>query len=234
MPDPWNIVISCEHGGNRVPNGYLPLFREHEELLKTHRGYDIGILPLARLLAKELSVPFHAAEVTRLLVDLNRSRRSPTLFSEITRPLPVAQRESILRLYYDPYREGVTRSVAEAVEAGRALHLSIHSFTPVLHEEVRRADIGLLYDPGRPVEAKFCRRWKEAVARLDPSLRVRLNYPYRGVSDCLVSALRRRFGSERYVGLEIEINQNLPTGDANLWRHVQQVLLASFREAAQP
>lgn len=233
MSEPFlRIILSCEHGGHRIPVAYRPLFAGQEESLATHRGYDIGILPFARFLARELEAPLHAAEVSRLLVDLNRSRRSPTLFSEVTWQLPAGERAAILRRYYDPYREAVTQAVAEGRRNGRVLHLSVHSFTPEMHGVVRRADIGLLYAPARPAEAEFCRRWQAEINRLDPALRVRRNYPYRGVSDCLVTTLRRRFDGERYLGVEIEVNQKLPQGEAGLWHHVRQVLLESLRVAA--
>jgi predicted N-formylglutamate amidohydrolase len=234
MAEAFRIILSCEHGGHRIPAAYRPLFTGQDELLVTHRGYDIGILPFARFLARELDAPLHAAEVSRLLVDLNRSRRSPTLFSEVTRKLSTGEREAILRRYYDPYREAVTQSVAKELGYGRVLHLSVHSFTPELHGAVRRADIGLLYAPDRPGEVEFCRRWQAEINRLDPALRVRRNYPYRGVSDCLVTTLRRHFGGEDYLGVEIEVNQKLPAGEKGLWHHVQQVLADSLRAAATP
>jgi predicted N-formylglutamate amidohydrolase len=226
---PYRIILSCEHGGHRIPAVYRPLFSGQAELLATHQGYDIGILPFARFLAKELDVPMHAAEVSRLLVDLNRSRRSSTLFSEITRRLPVDEREAILRRYYAPYRQAVTQAVAKELENGTVLHLSVHSFTPELHGIVRQADIGLLYDPARPAEADFCRRWQATIVLLDPALRVRRNYPYRGTSDCLVTTLRRQFADERYLGFEIEVNQQLLQGESGRWRQMRRVLLDSLR-----
>ncbi|HXV21745.1 MAG TPA: N-formylglutamate amidohydrolase [Desulfuromonadales bacterium] len=234
MAETYRIILSCEHGGRRIPAPYRPLFAGQDELLATHRGYDIGILPFARFLARELEAPLHAAEVSRLLVDLNRSRRSPTLFSEVTRQLPADEREAILRRYYDSYREAVTQSVAAGLRNGGVLHLSVHSFTPELRGVVRRADIGLLYAPTQPAEAEFCRRWQATVACLDPALRVRRNYPYRGVSDCLVTTLRRQFAGERYLGVEIEVNQKLPLGEPGRWRHVQRVLLDSLRAILAP
>jgi predicted N-formylglutamate amidohydrolase len=234
VAETYRIILSCEHGGYRIPAAYRPLFAGQEELLATHRGYDIGILPFARFLARELKAPLHAAQVSRLLVDLNRSRRSPTLFSEVTRQLPAGEREAILLRYYDPYREAATQAVAEGLRNGRVLHLSIHSFTPELRGVVRGTDIGLLFAPARPAEAEFCRCWQAAINRLDPALRVRRNYPYRGVSDCLVTTLRRHFRDERYLGVEIEVNQKLPQGEAGLWHRVRQVLLESLRAAATP
>ncbi len=90
------------------------------------------------------------------------------------------------------------------------IHISSHSFTPELNGKVRRADVGLLYDPGRRGEAELCARWK-AVARGNraPELRVRRNYPYAGKGDGLTSHLRRRFPRGAYVGIELEVNQSI-------------------------
>ena len=43
----WRLLLSCEHGGNRVPPEYGELFADAEAVLQTHRGYDIGILPFS-------------------------------------------------------------------------------------------------------------------------------------------------------------------------------------------
>jgi predicted N-formylglutamate amidohydrolase len=88
-------------------------------------------------------------------------------------------------------------------------HVAVHSFTPVLDGVVRTADIGLLYDPRRPRELVTARAWRAALRDTVPALRVRSNYPYRGVSDGLTRALRRRLGDRDYVGIELEVNQRL-------------------------
>jgi predicted N-formylglutamate amidohydrolase len=88
----------------------------------------------------------------------------------------------------------------------------VHSFTPVLGGEVRNADVGLLYDSQRPSEVRACRRWQAALAEIDPSLRVRRNYPYRGAADGLATWLRRRLPDARYAGVELELNQALLAG----------------------
>lgn len=231
MSEPARLLISCEHGGNRVPSRYRLLFAAEAALLATHRGYDIGILPFARLLSRELAAPLHAAAVTRLLVDLNRSRHSPSLFSPLSRALPKAERRSILRRYYAPYRQKVTKTAARLQEeGGRVVHLSVHSFTPVLDGRERRVDVGLLYDPRRSDERLFCRQWQQLLRRPSRQLRVRCNAPYRGVSDSLVKALRNHFPPESYLGIELEINQRYPLQGGLPWASLQEWLVASLRE----
>ena len=143
----------------------------------------------------------------RLVVDLNRSPGNRNVFSSYTRSLSAEQRAAALATHYWPYRKAVERSVADAVGAGEAvLHVSAHSFTPVLRGETRRCDVGFLYDPGHRGEVRFVESWYAALAAAAPKLTLRRNYPYRGVSDSLVTYLRRRHGG-RYVGMELEINQ---------------------------
>lgn len=48
------FVVTCEHGGNRIPARCRALFRCHEDLLATHRNYNPGALALARELAAAL------------------------------------------------------------------------------------------------------------------------------------------------------------------------------------
>ena len=110
------------------------------------------------------------------------------------------------------------------------LHLSCHSFTPRFRGVKRGTDIGLLFDPARPAEAAFCRRWRDAILEQNPRLRVRYNDPYPGVFPSLVDALRKELG-RRYVGIQIEVNQKFPRGDARRWRALRRVLVESFPAA---
>jgi predicted N-formylglutamate amidohydrolase len=223
-----HIVLTCEHGGNRVPARYHRLFAGQRRLLATHRGYDIGALNAARFLSRRLDAPLVSATVTRLVVDLNRSIGHPRAFSEFSRPLPAEERERIVADHYRPYRDEVRRRVSKGVADGRLLHLSVHSFTPVLDGVERRADIGLLYDPSRADETRLAREWRAALFSVAPDLRVRSNYPYRGVSDGLIPALRREFAPSRYIGIEIEINQRWATGEAAPWRYLLDAIVRTL------
>lgn len=233
MPDTLAVVVSCEHGGNRIPARHAPLFAGAEALLASHRGWDPGALALGRAFARRLGAPLHASRVSRLLVELNRSPHHPQLFSSVTRSLPASAKEEILRRWYHPYRQRVTGAVGERIDAaGKALHLSVHSFTPILDGEERQVDVGLLYDPARTGEAAFCRRWQgELEARLadvPEHLRVRLNQPYRGAADGFTTWLRKRFPPERYLGIELEVNQGLIARGGPVWRGARKALLDSL------
>lgn len=221
------IVLTCEHAVNRIPAPYRSLFIDARNDLHGHRGYDAGALEIARALAGAFGAPLFTGEASRLLVDLNRSLGHPRLFSEYLDELGEAERLRILGRYYRPYRARVEAALVEAAlvgasskeapgkgrEAGagtrgRVLHLSIHSFVPILDGRRRQADIGLLYDPGRARERETCVRLRSRLRSADPTLRIRRNYPYRGTSDGLTTHFRKVFAPDRYAGIEIEVNQS--------------------------
>ncbi len=209
---PWatSLLLSCEHGGNRVPRDYAGRFAGAGRVLESHRGWDPGALPAARRLARRFGADLQHSTVTRLLVELNRSTHHPRLFSDFVRDLGREARGEILRRYYLPYREEFERRVAREVREGRrVVHVSVHSFTAVLNGVRRNAEVGLLYDPRRSAEREFCIAWQHELRALAPALRVRRNYPYRGKDDGFVTYLRRRFPERAYLGIEIELNQEL-------------------------
>jgi predicted N-formylglutamate amidohydrolase len=184
------------------------LFKGAAGPLASHRGWDPGALEVTRLLARKFGVTPLALTWSRLLVESNRAPTNPRIWSRYTAGLPAAERDLILARYWWPHRRAVARAARQRVAKGRrVLHVAVHSFTGVLAGEVRNADIGLLYDPARPAELAFCRRWEQAIRELDRTLRVRRNYPYRGTADGLPTWLRRQFPDAAYAGVELELNQ---------------------------
>jgi predicted N-formylglutamate amidohydrolase len=230
---PGQFVISAEHATNRIPAAYNNLGLSGRQL-QTHIAWDPGAGIVARACARALGCPCHPGHVSRLLVDLNRSlghsklmaRRSFSIAVPGNRDLSPAEKERRIRLYYRPFREAVLSDVRRAIEEyGRCIHLSIHSFTPVVGRVVRHAEIGLLYDPHRPLERLVA---DELLRRLsDDGFHVRRNYPYRGVSDGHTTHLRRDFRKPTYAGVEIEVNQRLlktGRGTSNVARRLAQAI----------
>ena len=227
-----SLIVSCEHGGNRVPPAYRELFQRRQGLLKTHRGFDPGALWLAKRLARSFHAPLHVATTTRLLVDLNRSVGHPDLFAPWVKALDRGNLDDILRCYYHPYRRRVERQVAAVVaDHGAVFHLSVHTFTPVRRGTRRRAHIGLLYDPGRRAEQGLALRWQDKLCQAFPGWRIRRNYPYRGVADGFMPYLRRRFPAGQYVGIELEVNQVVARCRGRAGEHLANQVAASLQAA---
>ena len=229
------FIVTCEHGGNRIPAPYRLLFRGQRALLDSHRGYDPGSLVMAKALAGAFAAPLVASTISRLLVDLNRSIGHPQLFSAVTRAAPAQTRGKIVDDHYRPYRMQVERLVRQAVaREHRVIHISSHSFTAELDGKVRDADVGLLYHPGRRGEADVCAHWKETLETLAPEVRVRRNYPYAGRGDGLTSHLRARFAPSEYVGIELEVNQGIVFAPGRRWTALRRTLIDSLRTACAP
>ena len=231
MAETDHVLITCEHGGNRIPIRYRDLFAGFDAMLQTHRGYDPGALAMARELAKALAAPLFVSTISRLLIDLNRSIGHPSLYSEASRGTPVSVRRAILEKHYLPYRNRVETHIAEAIAHGnRVIHIASHSFTPALDGAIRNADIGLLYDPARPGEVDLCHRWQARLRARAPELRVRRNFPYTGKSDGFTAYLRRRFPADAYVGIELEINQKHVLNGRHQWRVLRSHMIESLRQ----
>lgn len=200
--------------------------------MASHRGHDAGALVFARQLARSLACPLVSSTTTRLLVDLNRSVGHRKVLSTSTRALPSNERERILDRHYHPYRDRVEDLVRQAIAEGdTVVHVSCHSFTPVWNGRERSTDIGILFDPKRPLEVARCIAWQSSLRGRDPSLRVRRNDPYRGDGDGLTTHLRTLFLPHHYLGLELEVNQKFAFGEASRAVRLRQDMIHSLRSA---
>jgi len=202
------LVLTCEHAGNLVPAHLAAFFNGASVALKTHRGWDLGAEEVCRELAEQLHcIQTFYGEYSRLVVDLNRSENHPKVFSQWTEGLNPVETDYLLESIHRPFRRQVMTVVEQAIAQGDdVLHLSIHSFTPILAGEVRTCEIGLLYDPQRKTEQAFAIGWEKNIEKHSKAI-VRRNYPYRGIADGHTTDLRKRF-RKGYMGFEIELNQS--------------------------
>jgi hypothetical protein len=91
----------------------------------------------------------------------------------------------------------------------------------------------MLYDPGRPGEVAFASAWIEALRRADPTLRLRRNYPYIGKSDGVTQVMRRKYPPQRYVGIELEVNQRYVEAGGPAWPKLRRTLVDTLATALQ-
>ncbi len=223
-------VFTCEHGGNNIPAEFDYLFKSHRSLLKTHRGYDIGIIDVFKHFTKHFDALNYYSDISRLLIEFNRSLNNKNLFSEITKPLDAETKSQIIEKIYLPYRTQVQFAIEKLLrQKQKVVHISFHSFTPELNGNIRNTDIGLLYDPKSIEEKSYCEKWKKEVIEIDSQIRVRFNYPYLGIADGFTSYLRKEFGYKNYCGIELEVNQKLLSSMIDK-KHMSDVLANSFRQ----
>lgn len=215
------FLVTCEHGSDVVPEPFA-------ELLPTERtgssyvcrtGYDVGAREVSRLFAKHLGCPRVAAAYSPLVVDCNRPAHHRAVFSPPMRQLPLARREQILHDVHGVHQQRVRTAINAQLRAERpVIHLAIHSFAPfepgaeaaAAHQRcdgARRTDLGLLYDPNRPLERDLCGDWYATLYESLPMLRVRRNYPIRGTRNGLTTSLRQLYPPDQYLGIELQLNQ---------------------------
>ncbi|MCA9119690.1 MAG: N-formylglutamate amidohydrolase [Planctomycetaceae bacterium] len=234
MPTKRDILITCEHASYEVPVEFDLLFRGQRDILRSHRGYDRYAIEMANALATRLDCELIQGTVSRLLVELNRSIDHRSLFSEFTRSISDLQRSALLNEYYFPYRKAVEQAIRSRIRRRyEVLHLSVHTFTPVMNGRPRIADVGLLFDPTRERESTLMRHWKQVLSQQLPELRTRKNYPYYGRTDGLTTSMRHEFAGGNYVGIEVEVRNTLnPT--SLTWQRLSAVfcqLADDFRQA---
>ncbi len=216
-PNTIKWIITCEHAGNKIPHDYLPYFKGAEGVLRTHRGMDIGVKEVFNQFIKKADF-YLINHQSRLLIEFNRSLHHKDLFSEFSKSLHMDEKEHLIHHYYLPYRRRLEKKISEFISGKNdVIHLSIHSFTPVLNDEVRNADIGLLYDSRKIEERHFCVEWKRNIDAHQAKYKTRLNYPYLGKADGLTTYLRKVFPSH-YIGVEVELNQKLATNFTEMAR----------------
>jgi predicted N-formylglutamate amidohydrolase len=222
-------LFSCEHAGNRLPERFRGRFKGSEDILASHRGFDAGAWELARFMAAASGVRGYPFPWTRLLIDANRSLTHRSLFSEISGKWPQSEKSFLIESLYLPYRTSVENEISGWIRHGAIVsHLSLHTFTPSMHGRIRAADAGLLYDPSRHHEKRFCDDWRRLLGPGRSRLRIRMNYPYRGVSDGLVPSLRKKLPGPFYIGLELEVNQKWVFSERQKWNRLKKDLSETF------
>lgn len=200
IPQEPLLILTCEHASNNIPNTFKGIVPE--EILKTHRGYDIGAEAVYDTLVKRLRPKFHCkGKFSRLYSDLNRNAGNKG-YSEIFQK----NGEEYWNNYFKKINDFILKNTDNINNFPKIIHLGIHTFTPILEGKVRKADVGILFDPDRLYERRLAKILKNEILQFDPNLKVRFNYPYLGTSEGLTTFLRQKYGPQ-YLGLEIEINQ---------------------------
>lgn len=204
------LLISCEHAVDTVPEEYHYLFETPEAKRHLKKSSDLGAKFVARTIAEQLGCPIVENNVSRLLIDCNRSLNHSRCFSKYTRQLSNTDKEFLITHFYQPFRTKAKELIEQNIQAGhQVLHVSLHTFTPVLKGFRQNAGIGLLYDSKRHGEKEVARIWHGLLLQETLPYRIRYNYPFPGNSDNHTKSLRRAYSEKDYLGIEVEINQAL-------------------------
>lgn len=146
------LLLVADHASNHVPDdidlGIDPA------LLSEHIAVDIGIDPLARIVAERLGCPAILARVSRLVIDLHRHAHELAAIPPVSdghvipgnTDLHAEGREARIARFHRPYHA----LIEEMVEARKPRMLfTLHSFTPRLRTDPdgeRPWEVGILYN----------------------------------------------------------------------------------------
>jgi len=215
--DPYvPILITCEHASNAVPAEFD--LGVEAELLESHWGWDRWADDVLRRFAPQLGATTVSAQVSRLVLDVNRGRGDDTLIRSACDGLvipgnqglsPEQIEERVDRLWR-PYHAAVETELERLVGrfgAERVVFFTFHSFSPDYGSGDRDFDVGVLFDAHEDLAAGVKRALTTA------GLRTRLNEPYSGYRGEIYSAAVH--GEAHEVSyFEIELNQGVLEDEA--------------------
>lgn len=229
-----STLISCETGGGRVPPRLAPAVAALEPACVLARQ-DQAAGHAAGVIASRLGATLLKNEFAPYLIDVSRSLRHRQLFPPDGCKLSRDDRRWLIEQVHQPYRAEVRQHVArQLLRDGYVIHLSVRTFEPFRNGQHRRADVGLLYDPGRAAEVDLCLDWIDEMYEALPMLKVRRNYPRRGTADSLTKAMRQEYEGMNYFGIELQLNRAWANRPIRIREQVLEGIAECFAEVVQP
>jgi predicted N-formylglutamate amidohydrolase len=207
-----SLVLTCEHAGNEIPDDLdLALTAREHTWLEEHWGWDPGAADVVRTLVDIEDATAVLNRCTRLLCDVNRALHEDDLVRTHIEGEPVSFNRGLthadvrrrIERFHVPYHDDVDRHLESRTEQNPDLVLiSVHTFTPVLHGEMRGMELGVLFDRAQPYAPEVAPYFRES------DLEVALNEPYSGIDGLIYSV--KRHGVEHDVRhFEIEVRNDL-------------------------
>lgn len=154
------FLVTGDHAGNRVPERLDRLGLSAADLDR-HIAWDIGVASIGRRLSESLDAPFVEQRYSRLVIDCNRSVRSPEAIAAISDGTPIpgnagvtpAERRRRVEEIHRPYHAAIAELLRERDRRGqRSILVSLHSFTPAMQGLARPWQLGVLHGGG---DARF-------------------------------------------------------------------------------
>lgn len=237
------ILVSCEHGGTRVPTWVWPALGHSSGKPRTPvdsaaRFASVGLSErLGDLRADGRCLVEN--EYATWLIDVARNVAHPRAFSPVTRRLPRTIRHRLIREVHEGYRRELRQRLSQVlVRYGIVVHLAVTTFPwrsgAGNDREPWRADVGLGYDPSSTTELAIGIDWVGELYDRSPMLRVRRNYPRRGQRDCVTRAMRDHFAGMRYYGIELQLNRSWAARPLGVRDRVLNLLGESLRSTLKP
>lgn len=202
-----SIVLVCEHASAYIPDVFenLGLDAGH---LTSHAVWDPGAYAVAVGLAERLDAALVSSGVSRLVYDCNRPPEAKDAMPERSEVVDVpgnlglseAERQMRVDAYYRPFQAALRGQIAKTNDP---VVVTIHSFTPTYHGEMRAVEIGILHDTDP--------RLADAMLQIAPDHSQAItqrNAPY-GPEDGVTHTLKEHALTYGHLNVMIEIRNDL-------------------------
>lgn len=205
------FLIVCEHASNHFPAAFGTLGLP-PEARAAHIAWDPGALGVARRLAHLLDAPLVAAQVSRLVYDLNRPPHSPAAMTarsenfEVPGNAALSPEDRVRRTeaIYVPFHAELGAEIARRLARGHPpVIVTVHSFTPVWFGKPRTVEFGVIHDADPALAQAVL-----AEAKARTGLDCRLNEPY-SAADEVTHTLRLHATPFGLPNVMLEIRNDL-------------------------
>lgn len=215
------FLFSCENATCAVPEAHRELFRGSEDVVASTEGWEPGSLNLAQAFAMKFRTPLVHGDVTRLLIDLEKT--GGERWSRFSLQLPEATRAKLVDRHERAFRTLLCQRIAEDLRRHAAvLHVMVHT-SPAIDGRV------LLETPAEaPLAEIIAAAWRGQLraAEVD-ALHVRGAEP-----TALEAFLQRDFPAAQYAQVRLSVSQTFfLEGRPWRWETLKKVLLDSLVRA---
>ena len=201
-----SVVLVCEHAAHHIPTQFDGLGVSKSDR-QSHAAWDPGALAVAEKLSEVLDAPLVASRVSRLVYDCNRPLdavdampvRSEVIDVPGNRDLTAADRAARAATYYQPFCAAVQDVIAQKTDP---VIVTIHSFTPIYHGQLRSVELGVLHDSDTRLADVMLHR---AAAHTD--LNVERNQPY-GPEDGVTHTIKEHAIKYGHLNVMLEIRND--------------------------
>ena len=147
------IFLTCDHASNTIPKK-LNSLELTGNILRSHRGWDIGALQVSRYISKQLKATLCYTNYSRLVIDCNRpltvDDSIPKSVDGVIIPgnsdIAIADREQRIAEIFEPYHDQIGKLLKEQlIQYPDTAYLAVHSFTPIMNGKIRPWDIGVTF-----------------------------------------------------------------------------------------
>jgi len=202
-----SVVLVCEHASHHIPHLFngLGLSLDARE---SHAAWDPGAMAVANQLSKSLDAILVASEVSRLVYDCNRPPNAPDAMpsrSELidvpgNKILTQSKRNMRAEVYYWPFQSALSSVVKQVANP---IVVTVHSFTPIYHGQMRSVEIGILHD----TDTRFADAMLQT-AHAHTTANVQRNEPY-GPEHGVTHTLKEHAIKDGHLNVMLEIRNDL-------------------------